>query len=38
VWGYEFFGPQSDDRMAHQQATERVARLVSYLGTLQRTK
>jgi mono/diheme cytochrome c family protein len=38
VWGYEFFGAQSDDRLAHQQATERVERLVSYLGTLQRTK
>jgi mono/diheme cytochrome c family protein len=38
VWGYEFFGPQIDDRLAHQQATERVERLVSYLGTLQRTK
>jgi len=37
VWGYEFFGPQSDDRLAHLQATERVERLVSYLGTLQRT-
>jgi mono/diheme cytochrome c family protein len=36
VWGYEFFGPQGDDRLAHQQATERVERLVSYVGTLQR--
>jgi mono/diheme cytochrome c family protein len=38
VWGYEFFGPQSDDRLAHQQATERVERLVAYLGTLQCAK
>jgi mono/diheme cytochrome c family protein len=38
VWGYEFFGPQSDDRLAHQQATERVERLVGYLGTLQCAK
>jgi hypothetical protein len=37
VWGYEFFGPQDDDRLAHREATERVDRLVSYLGTLQRT-
>jgi mono/diheme cytochrome c family protein len=36
VWGYEFFGQQGDDRLAHQQATERVERLVSYVGTLQR--
>jgi mono/diheme cytochrome c family protein len=38
VWGYEFFGPEGDDRFAHQQGTERVERLVSYLGTLQTTK
>lgn len=38
VWGYDFFGPQGDDELAHEQATERVERLVTYLGKLQRTK
>jgi mono/diheme cytochrome c family protein len=38
VWGYDFFGPQGDDEFAHEQATERVERLVTYLGTLQRAK
>jgi mono/diheme cytochrome c family protein len=38
VWGYEFFGPQDDDRLAHAQATERIDRVVSYLGRLQRTR
>ncbi|MEO8019775.1 MAG: cytochrome c [Pseudomonadota bacterium] len=36
VWGYEFFGEDSDDRIAHQQATERVDRLVQYLASIQR--
>jgi mono/diheme cytochrome c family protein len=38
VWGYEFFGPQADDRVAHEQATVRVERLVAYLASLQRAK
>lgn len=36
VWGYEFFGQQSDDERAHAEATEKVDALVSYLRKLQR--
>ncbi|MBS0421238.1 MAG: cytochrome c [Proteobacteria bacterium] len=35
VWGYEFFGSESDDAKAHLDATQKVDRLVMYLRTLQ---
>ena len=38
VWGYEFFGQQDDDRVAHQQATERVRYLVQYLDSIQQSQ
>jgi mono/diheme cytochrome c family protein len=37
VWGYEFFGESPDDEAAHQQATEKIDRLVRYLQSIQRT-
>ncbi|MEO8063510.1 MAG: cytochrome c [Pseudomonadota bacterium] len=37
VWGYEFFGEDSDDRIAHQQAADQVDGLVKYLSSVQRT-
>lgn len=36
VWGYEFFGGDADDEMAHAQATTRVDQLVSWLRGIQR--
>ena len=36
VWGYEFFGDDPDDEVAHRQATELVRRLVEYLRSIQR--
>lgn len=36
VWGYEFFGNDPDDEVAHRQAEDKVASLVSYLRSLQR--
>lgn len=38
VWGYEFFGDDPDDEVAHRQATEKVERLVSYLRSIQRVE
>jgi mono/diheme cytochrome c family protein len=38
VWGYEFFGDDADDEVAHRQATDKVDRLVAYLHSIQRTK
>ncbi|HVY79586.1 MAG TPA: cytochrome c [Steroidobacteraceae bacterium] len=37
VWGYEFFGADADDEVAHRQAAEKIDRLVSYLRSIQRT-
>jgi mono/diheme cytochrome c family protein len=37
VWGYEFFGDDPDDEVAHAQATQKVDRLVAYLRSIQRT-
>ncbi|HEU4624140.1 MAG TPA: cytochrome c [Steroidobacteraceae bacterium] len=37
VWGYEFFGTDADDEVAHRQAEEKIDRLVSYLRSIQRT-
>lgn len=36
VWGYEFFGDDADDEVAHRRATERVELLVKYLKSIQR--
>lgn len=38
VWGYEFFGDDVDDEVAHRQATDKVDRLVAYLHSIQRTE
>ena len=38
VWGYEFFGDEGDDRSAHQQATDKVDSLVTYLRSVQQSK
>lgn len=38
VWGYEFFGSDSDDAKAHLDATQKVDRLVMYLRTIQAEK
>jgi hypothetical protein len=36
VWGYEFFGEDPDDEVAHREATEKIERLVRYLQSIQR--
>ena len=36
VWGYEFFGDDPDDEVAHRKATEKIERVVSYLRSIQR--
>ena len=36
VWGYEFYGTDADDEIAHRQAEQKVDALVSYLRTIQR--
>lgn len=36
VWGYEFFGEDADDAVAHREATEKIDRLVRYLQSIQR--
>ena len=36
VWGYEFFGDDPDDEIAHRQAFDKVKRLVEYLRSIQR--
>ncbi len=38
IWGYEFYGNDSDDERAHRQAGDRVDSLVSYLQTIQRRR
>jgi len=37
VWGYEFFGDDPDDEVAHRQAEQKVDQLVTYLRSIQRT-
>lgn len=37
VWGYEFFGDDPDDEVAHRQATQKIERVVTYLRSIQRT-
>jgi hypothetical protein len=36
VWGYEFFGAEADDEVAHRRAVEKVDQLVAYLRSIQR--
>ena len=36
VWGYEFFGDDADDEVAHSRAVEKVDRLVAHLRSIQR--
>jgi mono/diheme cytochrome c family protein len=38
VWGYEYFGDDPDDQVAHARATEKIERLVSYLRSIQRVE
>jgi mono/diheme cytochrome c family protein len=38
VWGYEFFGDDTDDELAHRAATEKVEQLVGYLRSIQRAE
>lgn len=38
VWGYDFYGNDSEDEKAHRQASDRVSRLVGYLETVQRPR
>ena len=37
VWGYEFFGDDADDEVAHRRATDKVDVLVAYLRSIQQT-
>jgi hypothetical protein len=37
VWGYEFFGNDADDEVAHRQAEQKIDSLVRYLRSIQRT-
>lgn len=36
VWGYEFFGDDADDEVAHRRATDKIDQLVAYLRSIQR--
>jgi mono/diheme cytochrome c family protein len=36
VWGYEFYGDDPDDQIAHKQATRAIDRLVKHVRSLQR--
>jgi mono/diheme cytochrome c family protein len=36
VWGYEFFGDDADDEVAHARATTKVDQVVAYLRSIQR--
>jgi mono/diheme cytochrome c family protein len=36
VWGYEFFGDDADDEIAHRRASGKIDRLVEYLRSIQR--
>jgi mono/diheme cytochrome c family protein len=38
AWGYEFFGDDPDDEVAHRQASDLVKRLVDYLRSIQRAE
>jgi mono/diheme cytochrome c family protein len=36
VWGYEFFGDDPDDEVAHARASEKIDRVVGFLRSIQR--
>lgn len=36
VWGYEFFGDDPDDEVAHRKAAEKIDGVVNYLRSIQR--
>jgi mono/diheme cytochrome c family protein len=36
VWGYEFFGDDADDELAHARAASKIDSLVAYLRSIQR--
>jgi hypothetical protein len=36
VWGYEFFGDDPDDEVAHRKATQKIEQVLSYLRSIQR--
>jgi mono/diheme cytochrome c family protein len=36
VWGYEFYGADPDDELAHREATTKVESLVEFLQSIQR--
>lgn len=38
VWGYEFFGDDPDDELAHREASEKIERLSAYLASIQRAE
>ena len=38
VWGYEFFGDDPDDELAHREATRKIEALLSYLRSIQRSQ
>ncbi len=37
VWGYEFYGQDPDDEVAHRQATSKIESLLEFLRSIQRT-
>jgi mono/diheme cytochrome c family protein len=38
VWGYEFFGDDTDDELAHREATLKTEKLVEFLRSVQRSR
>lgn len=36
VWGYEFFGSDPDDEVAHREAARKIDQLVAFLRSIQR--
>jgi mono/diheme cytochrome c family protein len=38
IWGYEFFGAEPDDELAHREATAKIDALVRFLQSIQRTR
>jgi len=37
VWGYEFFGDDPDDEVAHRRATQKIEHVLAYLQSVQRS-
>jgi mono/diheme cytochrome c family protein len=38
VWGYEFFGDDPDDEVAHRKASEKIERVLAYLRSIQQAQ